>query len=909
MAWNDSPPTKEELAGNNKRHDWTVAAPSKEELEGSTEAPSQVSSLEALLRGAGQGGSFGLSDELTGALTGSPTGAAKQAANLLGADFSDQDVLEYKKARDEARLANQQAQEEHPYMFGAGQLGGGLASSLATGGLASAATGAELGTAGIAALGTGEGAVTGAGLSTAENGTDVAKEAAGGAALGAVLPSATRALGTTGVGALTGAGMGLAHTDENASVGEKLKNTAKGAILGGLAGKVIPTVLAKGAEITGLDTPVQNIAKQYEMGTEGIDTTSAAGKNQILNASTSAKKALSEGLLTAEENAADQLEGAKLNTQGKLYKQAFQENEDIEQARASMEQARRQAAQELEEAASKQKENITQAKQTIKDLQTNLAEQIKEENVSLKNANIAQASQEVAEKGKQISQFVENERNKAGQLIDAGYKLLEDQPVSINITKPIDSLVAGIAEASEKGSLSPDAKKYADVIKNTFDNVNRDLNPIDFRDLLQKLKSEAYTGPRNPELLNIQRLLKNTYTELNATATEQLEKQGFGDVANQIRSANKNYSTIFQIENKIGRLTKAEADIGTRGARKFVSQIANIDPVNTPEIEKTLNLIQSINPDAAQSVISEARLASSKLLNAGQRDFTTIKTLVQNRLEQMAGQNPELAQTLELSQAKLPKIGAEQIESKLQQNALTDKNLQELQKTSQRTPLNVSNDLINSETEKLINSEPALKQAQELKNVISDLKAKIGSQERITSLEDITPSSGLDKLFGPAKTSEIQNLQDQAKELIKKALPETGQALLEQAEKAAANEKALGITDTASHGRTLLSRLAGTPEKALAKGANLIGLAKKAVSNTPQKLSAHLAQYTPEQFQQLAGEIQNGSYGTNSQKFVTLLKQISVTTDPIKRNASLFMLHQDPDFRKIFIGGKDNGGQ
>lgn len=139
----------------------------------------QTSGIESAIRGAAQGGTLGFADEITGALE---------------AAFTPKT---YRQARDESRAAYRQAQEDNPLAFGAGEVGGGLASLLLPGG--AAAKGASLaGKVGAAALG---GAVSGAGYSEEESLGGIARDAAVSGAVSGGLAGAL-GLAAKGVGKL-----------------------------------------------------------------------------------------------------------------------------------------------------------------------------------------------------------------------------------------------------------------------------------------------------------------------------------------------------------------------------------------------------------------------------------------------------------------------------------------------------------------------------------------------------------------------------------------------------------------------------------------------------------------------------------------------------------------------------------
>ncbi len=135
------------------------------------------------IRGAIQGATFGFGDELGGGLKGLYDTATK------GGDLSDN----YTKARDEIRTNDALASEANPKTFIAGQVGGGLATSLATGGAAG-----ELGLAGRLGLGAAEGALNGLGASNAADVEGNLKDAAVGGGLGLVGSGLGEAVGAAG---------------------------------------------------------------------------------------------------------------------------------------------------------------------------------------------------------------------------------------------------------------------------------------------------------------------------------------------------------------------------------------------------------------------------------------------------------------------------------------------------------------------------------------------------------------------------------------------------------------------------------------------------------------------------------------------------------------------------------------
>lgn len=137
----------------------------------------------SLLRGAIQGATFGFGDELAGSVKGLYDTATK------GGNLSDN----YKAARDTIRAQDDIAQQANPKTFVAGQVGGALIPTLASGGAAG-----ELGLAGRLGLGAAEGAVNGLGASNANTVGGNLQDAAVGGALGGAGTGLGEAAGAIG---------------------------------------------------------------------------------------------------------------------------------------------------------------------------------------------------------------------------------------------------------------------------------------------------------------------------------------------------------------------------------------------------------------------------------------------------------------------------------------------------------------------------------------------------------------------------------------------------------------------------------------------------------------------------------------------------------------------------------------
>lgn len=212
---------------------------------GAVEIQPESSNTEDFLRGVGQGATFGLSDELAGAL-GNVSGAGKDIANIFGADINDEDVQEYERIRDLQRRYNEASKARSPWLYGAGELGGGLATSIATAPLmpiraASVASRLAPGAETIAAK-------------IAPEGANILQKGVG-YGVGKLAPSA---LGAAAEGSLIGAGMGAGYSEDSKNIGKDVIEGAKtggafGGVLGGLGRATGDTLeFLKGADNSGL---------------------------------------------------------------------------------------------------------------------------------------------------------------------------------------------------------------------------------------------------------------------------------------------------------------------------------------------------------------------------------------------------------------------------------------------------------------------------------------------------------------------------------------------------------------------------------------------------------------------------------------------------------------------------------
>lgn len=237
-----APPTDEEKA--------LFSAPTEQELK----TPEGPSAAEALARGTRQGASLGFADEGAG-IANASFDAIQSAMNKLGlasqsptqvaeflkkqgvkGDIGPTSELEsYRGARDEARVKEKAAQEAHPGMYLAGELGGGLL------------------TPGLGALGAAGKTVKGASL---------AQKMLAGAKAG------------TAIGGV--AGLGSSNADlTKGELANTMSDVGAGAFGGGVFGGAMPVLgaaIGKGANALGATKFAQDLAEHFKLGQKGIPT-------------------------------------------------------------------------------------------------------------------------------------------------------------------------------------------------------------------------------------------------------------------------------------------------------------------------------------------------------------------------------------------------------------------------------------------------------------------------------------------------------------------------------------------------------------------------------------------------------------------------------------------------------------
>lgn len=273
MAWNDTPPTKEEL----NQSDWSATPPTDQELSSVAPTP-EHSFLNAMSN------PFGIEPVVQGGLQ----AAGKSIKDLVNnGTVNIEDIKKkYQEARDAEKQANDVAANANPKANLAGELAGGMALG-GSGLLPEAAKGASLAAKlkNAAKIGTGFGAATGLGTSLSS---------------GADLP--TTAINTVGggaMGALTGPALELGAAGLG-SIGS----------LGSSVGKAVQ-------DEVGSSKSLDNFKKAFNYGKMGINTNSKDGAQSAQQGVEDAAEALGLGARDLNKQAGAQVGAAK---------QALQEN-------------------------------------------------------------------------------------------------------------------------------------------------------------------------------------------------------------------------------------------------------------------------------------------------------------------------------------------------------------------------------------------------------------------------------------------------------------------------------------------------------------------------------------------------------------------------------------------------------
>lgn len=218
-----------------------------------------ISKLESGLRGAGQGLTFNYLDEIIAGAK-QPTGALEKIMRRISDETSEpsEDLKAYEQEVEFQRQEFRKAEEENPLTYLAGEVTGGIAPAIATGGASMMAKGGLSAIKAGAALGAGQGALASTGL--AESDEDLKKAAITGAGGGAIMGGLAGSIPAAGKFLRDQSGIVDSFVE---SASRKLKGEE---LLGKTVGKKIyKESIAKGSQLSSIIDDAQDmIQKGYQ---------------------------------------------------------------------------------------------------------------------------------------------------------------------------------------------------------------------------------------------------------------------------------------------------------------------------------------------------------------------------------------------------------------------------------------------------------------------------------------------------------------------------------------------------------------------------------------------------------------------------------------------------------------------
>jgi hypothetical protein len=680
------------------------------------------------------------------------------------------------------------------------------------------------------------------------------------------------ALGAKGIaalGAAEGAAAGFGYS-EGDTAGEIVRDTATGAVLGGVlpgaVGKVgTGNVVAGGLGAYGGSQLINEddslLEKAAKIG--GGATAGILAKYGLQGASNAISRS-NIGTRAGKQFDLGQQGGNILDPeqQVQVQKEAYKKLDDLGNAivegkkvtEEGIEAAKKQAELRVQEQVAKHNENIDLARKELEDLLQKSRQQTRQVLEQGKEAGIKQANEKLEKEAVNLAQKINKTRD--GLTKEYG-RITKNSNVKLDFSDEIDQLRTSLG--NYKVNLRPDQAAQLDAISGNLDSwFAKKLDPEQFKGLKQFIYQTAKNLPNEQR-----RLFLEVYTSIDNKIGENIP---------ELKGINNSFKNLFLLEDTLGNYSQKASD--------------KLFPIDIVEFGDKV---------------------------AGQRELG--RTFIEAPITQAAKVlDQELADSLEkgvLSSAEKARIAKQLNITEKQVNERAN----ELLKTQRPDLFEIINKskIDDSEAKKLLKQEIDISTPKDLlqqQKRFQSLEKLLGRQDLLEEeLQVITPQKTISTLEVPFKPN-VKSGKDfeSAQNIAKKAFgEERGEELIGGASKAL--EKAdlynIDLSNIAATQDAPAQILKQTPA-ILDVVPNQLGRATGAVKRSAQNLSNFLSKSTPKELQNLSKEVISKVKDTESAKKLTNLFNVaSTTTDPIKRNATLFLIQQDPGFRELMKDKKE----
>lgn len=778
-----------------------------------TEAPEESSFLrsaketgEGLLRGAEQGATLGFADELGAFLENYRMRSELERMGLDPNKLNAKAQAEKAKQEEATLQANREeyrkAQEAAPIAYGAAQIGGAVATGMATGGL-----GAGGGLARQSAMSALEGGLTGYGSSEAKTLEQALPEIATGTVLGGIAPAAGKYV------LAPAAKMAMAPVKAGVSVAKKtLKDLGEAEIF-------------------------KDIGKGFKYGEQ--KGTTLFSEKPAEEASQKLQSALEEGLGVVSKAKQEALEATK-RADELIASKTKDAQKKIEQELASV------------DALEKQNKKLLQQEKQV-------FESGKTQDINRLNKQADKNARDLANKYSTLYRSLGSTRAKIVEELDKQGVKVDTLPFEENLRRlfgdiTTDENTGRAVFSNMKNINAADTQKVGTIL----DSIRQYQGEIPYskieelKDILQK-----YAYGRGGLTDESKIAVKSLYDSMNESINTSLKNQGLDNVVTNLEQINKGFRTLYKAQDIGFEKLGAEELISGTGYQKFSRQVGSeqYTPQFGEQKEKLLANIQELMQSPAisaqqkqelQAVLDQATRTSRELTETEARQFT-------KELEQI--QKPSTT------------VDREAITKEVMESP-------EMQASQQK-----------------------MAQVQNVEQVFGDLLTKGTKEARLPSRALTTAEvAGADKYA--AKIAEL----NRAKEAIKNLAPENADELIKKIDDAIEEVGFMSRTGRSVPIGDITSQATGGPRALAVKGASFAGAAKK-------ELKDQIKQATPEGLKAAARTIRNLSSGlgkqgakagaTTREAFAQMLDKAADNPDKIARQATMFMLLQDPKYREI----------